>query len=453
MNYSKAEEEIICNISFAADSREQAGDSNVQSEETNAGKFMLNGGSIEIPFIMVKSSFESRYRQYKCVFCSKLLDKLSQYEDHWLSHIKAQGSSQMPWKLHTSPNTMAEPGSQFDNDDDKGVCERSFSILRGTKLKDVDLYLTSGEKLHSCSNFSEVPGQDNNSNKICKNRIETGYFLSKRPPSKTELPRELGTSSKERSPSDKDELVAVNETVHGVEKESTVMSDQRGTEMSSKLSRDARNSTQNMNLKKVNSPAIGYEPHGIGSILKPNKRNDCRSDGTESLGNVPCSTRTEFDSNKTFLAAQSIFSTSMLNKQEECVENEAKLPNEIPCSLETEVVTVGSKVQKEGLHQERAVSQESQEVAPREASSPNPTAGSSRNTIEGICHGSREDAVIIQMIDPADLKSKVVCSSFNLFRISLKIHFYFIPHKLHCNTKRKVPREAEQRDYPLAPFT
>ena len=48
---------------------------------------------IEIPLIIVKGSFESRKRNYKCNICKKVIDRLFQYEDHWLGHLIGGGGA------------------------------------------------------------------------------------------------------------------------------------------------------------------------------------------------------------------------------------------------------------------------------------------------------------------------------------------------------------------------
>ena len=48
---------------------------------------------IEIPLIIVKGSFESRKRNYKCNICKKVIDRLFQYEDHWLGHLISGGGT------------------------------------------------------------------------------------------------------------------------------------------------------------------------------------------------------------------------------------------------------------------------------------------------------------------------------------------------------------------------
>ena len=47
--------------------------------------------SIEIPLLIIKSSFDSRQRYYKCGICKEVIDRLFKYEDHWFRHMIGGG--------------------------------------------------------------------------------------------------------------------------------------------------------------------------------------------------------------------------------------------------------------------------------------------------------------------------------------------------------------------------
>ena len=42
---------------------------------------------IEIPLIILKTSFAAKERQYKCTTCGEVLDRLYKYEDHYEKHF------------------------------------------------------------------------------------------------------------------------------------------------------------------------------------------------------------------------------------------------------------------------------------------------------------------------------------------------------------------------------
>lgn len=44
-------------------------------------------GKIEIPLLLVKESFFSRERWYKCSICHVVVDRMFKFEDHWLKHL------------------------------------------------------------------------------------------------------------------------------------------------------------------------------------------------------------------------------------------------------------------------------------------------------------------------------------------------------------------------------
>eukprot|EP00794_Sanderia_malayensis_P018087 gene18087-19894_t len=86
---------------------------------------------IEIPIIMMKPSFESRVRQYKCVKCGTVFEKISQYEDHWVTHGRTKlVSSALVGTQNDNSATLStvEPETSLSEGGDK-IKGSSFRIL------------------------------------------------------------------------------------------------------------------------------------------------------------------------------------------------------------------------------------------------------------------------------------------------------------------------------------
>lgn len=79
---------------------------------------MLQGSpNIEIPVIILKSSFDARERRYKCNICGEIQDRLFKYEDHWIKHlINGQNSKALPKFGHGMSRmvTQAEDEKPFE---------------------------------------------------------------------------------------------------------------------------------------------------------------------------------------------------------------------------------------------------------------------------------------------------------------------------------------------------
>ena len=83
---------------------------------------------IEIPLIIIKGSFESRKRNYKCNICKKVIDRLFQYEDHWLGHLISGGGT-----LGDDSRGSGQPDAR-NNGDANGNEQHASSISRSNGM-------------------------------------------------------------------------------------------------------------------------------------------------------------------------------------------------------------------------------------------------------------------------------------------------------------------------------
>eukprot|EP00112_Aurelia_sp_Birch-Aquarium-sp1_P016410 Seg3718.2 transcript_id=Seg3718.2/GoldUCD/mRNA.D3Y31 product="Zinc finger protein Xfin" protein_id=Seg3718.2/GoldUCD/D3Y31 len=82
---------------------------------------------VEIPMILVKSCLNSRDRQYKCVLCPQLFDKLYHYEEHWASHVEPESSNGTDFRSPTAEEAISSDVSQSRAKE--GSVDSSFTVL------------------------------------------------------------------------------------------------------------------------------------------------------------------------------------------------------------------------------------------------------------------------------------------------------------------------------------